>query len=294
MVAHESTPINKRASAGGAPAARRPAAHTADVLIGAGLRRRLRRVVTACVCAAALGLAAPGGATTPPPATLSGPVAREAWKDLTTFHEDRARIDRAREILEQEVARTGSLESLVLLAWAHLAWADYRASTTEAKLASYERGRDVAKRAIDLAPQSPEAHLWYAANLGRWALTSGKLRAAFMLSTLRGEIDKILELDSNYVPGLSLAGSFYLETPALFGGDVPRAEGYLRKAVGLDPHFTRARVELGRCLIEQGRYTEARAELARVVDERQPSYPADWVLRHKPHAERLLAEIRSR
>jgi tetratricopeptide (TPR) repeat protein len=290
MVAYESTLISKRASAGGAPAPRRPAARTA---IGA-LRSRLRRVVTACVCAAALGLATPGGATTPPPATLSGPVAREAWKDLTTFHEDRARIDRARDILEQEVARTGSLESLVLLAWAHLAWADYRASTTEAKLASYERGRDVAKRAVDLAPGSPEAHLWYAANLGRWAITSGKLRAAFMLSTLRGEIDTILALDPNHVPGLSLAGSFYLETPALFGGDVPRAEGYLRKAVGLDPHFTRARVELGRCLIELGRYAEARAELTRVIDESQPSYPADWVLRHKPHAERLLAEIRSR
>jgi Flp pilus assembly protein TadD len=52
-------------------------------------------------------------------------------------------------------------------------------ATTEAKLASYERGRDVARRAIDLAPRSPEAHLWYAANLGRWAITSGRLRAAF-------------------------------------------------------------------------------------------------------------------
>ena len=258
-------------------------------LSGAAPGRRFRRAVAACVCAATLGLAIPGGAATPP---LSGPV-REAWRDLTTFHEDRARIDRARDLLEQEVARTGSLEALVLLSWAHLAWADYRASTTEAKLASYERGRDVAKRAIDLAPRSPEAHLWYAANLGRWAITSGRLRAAFTLSTLRGEIDTILELDPNHVPGLSLAGSFYLETPALFGGDVPRAEGYLRKATALDPHFTRARVELARCLMEQRRYAEARTELARVIDERQPSYPADWVLRHKPHAERLLAEIRS-
>jgi tetratricopeptide (TPR) repeat protein len=263
-------------------------------LSGVTLRRRLRRAATACGCAAALGLAIPSGAATPPPSPLTGPVAREAWRDLTTFHEDRARIDRARDLLEQDVARAASLESLVLLAWAHLAWADYRAATTEAKLASYERGRDVAKRAIDLAPRNPEAHLWYAANLGRWALTSGKLRAAFMLSTLRGEIDTILEIDSNHVPGLSLAGSFYLETPAMFGGDVPRAEGYLRKAVTLDPHFTRARVELARCLIEQRRYVEARAELTRVIDEREPSYPADWALRHKPHAERLLAEIRSR
>jgi tetratricopeptide (TPR) repeat protein len=236
--------------------------------------------------------------------TVAGPVRAstlpptgaflDVWKSLTTFHEDPSRIDRARDLLESEVARTPSLEALILLAWAHLLWADYRAPDVDAKLASYERGRDVAKRAIEMAPRSPEAHLWYAANLGRWALTKGKLRAAFLLSTLRQEIQTILELDPNHVPGLALAGSFYLETPGWFGGDVPRAEGYLRRALSLDPHFTRARVELARCLIEERRYDEARQQLRGVIDERQPSYVADWVLRHKPTAERLLAEIRTR
>jgi tetratricopeptide (TPR) repeat protein len=228
-------------------------------------------------------------ATPPPTAALL-----DAWKNVTTFHEDPARIDRARDRLEQEVAREPTLDALLLLAWAHLLWADYRATDVGAKLASYERGRDVAKRAIDMAPRSPDAHLWYAANLGRWAITKGKLRAAFLLSTLKHEINTVLELDPNHVPGLALAGSFYLETPGLFGGDVPRAEGYLRRSLSLDPHFTRARLELGRCLIEEGRYAEARQELQGVLDERQPSYVADWVMRHKPVAERLLAEIRSK
>jgi tetratricopeptide (TPR) repeat protein len=222
------------------------------------------------------------------------PAVLDAWKNVATFHEDLSRIDRARDLLEAEVAREPSLDALLLLAWAHLLWGDYRAPNLEAKLASYERGRDVAKRAIDLAPRNPEAHLWYAANLGRWALTKGKLRAAFLLSTLRHEIQTVLELDPNHVPGLALAGSFYLETPGMFGGDVPRAEGYLRRALALDPHFTRARVELARCLIEERRDDEARQQLEGVIDERQPSYPADWVLRHKPTAERLLAEIRTR
>jgi tetratricopeptide (TPR) repeat protein len=263
-------------------------------LTGARPGRRLGRAVIAGASSAALAvvltLASPVGATTPPPS----PSVQEAWKMLTTFHEDRTRLDRARDLLESEVARAPSLNALLLLSWAHLTWADYRAGSIDAKLASYERGRDVAKRAIDLAPRSPEAHLWYAANLGRWAITKGKLQAAFLLSTLRGEIDTILELDPNHVPGLALAGSFYLETPAMFGGDVPRAEGYLRKALSLDPHFTRARIELSRCLIAQRRYDEARVELKRVVDESQPSYPADWVMRHRPTAERVLGEIRGR
>jgi tetratricopeptide (TPR) repeat protein len=242
--------------------------------------------------ACALGLLLPLAAAAATPA-LTGPAA-EAWTLLTNFHEDRGRLDRARDLLQAEVERTPTLEALVLLSWAHLAWADHRAPTIEAKLASYERGRDVARRAIELAPRNPEAHLWYAANLGRWAVTRGKLRAAFLVSTLRDEIDTILKIDPNHVPGLSLAGSFYFETPGMFGGDVARAEGYLRKALALDPHFTRARVELARLLIHQARYAEAREELQRVVDEPRPSYRADWVVRHRPTAQRLLAEIRAK
>jgi tetratricopeptide (TPR) repeat protein len=223
----------------------------------------------------------------------SGPVA-EAWKTVQTFHEDLTRIDRARDGLEGEMARTPTVEAMLLLSWLHFAWADYRAGTRDAKLASYERGQDLARRAIERAPRSPDAHLWYAANLGRWATTKGKLRAAFVLSTLKEEVHTILELDPNHVPGLALAGSFYLETPALLGGDAVRAEAYFRRALALDPRFTRARVELGRCLIEHGRYAEARAELGRVLDETRPTYRGDWVVEHRPTAERLLSEIRAK
>jgi tetratricopeptide (TPR) repeat protein len=244
--------------------------------------------------AIALGVAlvlapAAAGAATPP----AGPVA-EAWALFSTFHEDLGRIDRARDVLERAVAREASLEALLLLAWVHLAWADLRTQSADEKLASYERGRDVAKRAIAGWPRSPDAHLWYAANLGRWAITKGKLRAAFLLGDLKRTIETVLELDPSHVGGLALAGSFYLETPGLMGGDIAKAEGYERKALAVDPHFTRARVELAKCLVEQRRYGEARRELRRVLDETAPSYVADWVVRHRPTAERMLAQIRDR
>lgn len=240
--------------------------------------------------ALALLLAVPGIAVA---RSASGPVT-EAWATVQGFHEDLTRIDRTRDLLEREVARTPTLEALLLLAWAHLAWADHRATTTEAKLAGYARGRDVARRAIELAPRNPDAHLWYAANLGRWAVTKGKLRAAFLLSTLKEEIQTVLALDPDHVTGLSLAGSIFFETPRLLGGDIARAEGYLRKALALDPRFTRARVELARCLIERERFDEAREELRRVIDEGRPSYLADWVVEHRPTARQLLDEIRAR
>lgn len=256
------------------------------------MRPTARRPIAAALpLLVALLVAVPSTAAVTVP--TAGPVA-EAWTLFQSFHEDLARIDRARAILEDAVRRAPSLDALLLLAWVDLSWADLRAKTLEDKLAGYERGRDAAKRAIALAPRSPEAHLWYAANLGRWAIAKGKLRAAFLLSTLRGEIDTVLALDPNHVAGLALAGSFYLETPGFLGGDLDRAEVYERKALALDPHFTRARVELAKVLIERGRYAEARRELQQVLDETQPSYVADWAVRHKPTAQRLLAQIRDK
>jgi tetratricopeptide (TPR) repeat protein len=224
------------------------------------------------------------GAVAPP---TTGPVA-EAWALFSAFHEDLGRIDQSRALLEDAVRREPSLEALLLLSWVHLTWADLRAGSPDEKLAGYERGRDVAKRAIELAPRNPEAHLWYAANLGRWAIARGKLRAAFLLGTMEEAIQTVLVIDPNHVAGLSLAASFYLETPGFMGGDLAKAATYARKALALDPHFTRARVELARVLIEQRRYAEARRELQQIVDEPRPSYVADWVVRHRPRARRLL------
>ena len=253
----------------------------------------MRRVpISALACGLALVLAGSAAAATPP-ARAKGSLL-EAWNNITTFNEDLARIDRARDALEREVAQAPSLDALLLLSWAHLAWGDYRAPSLDARIASYEGGRDVARRAIAMAPRSPEAHFWYAANLGRWAVAKGRLQAVFVLATLKQEIQTVLELDPDFVPGLAVAGSFYLETPALLGGDVARAEGYLRRALSLDPHFTRARLELARCLIARRRYDEARRELKTVIEERRPSYVADWVMRHRPTAERLMVEIGAR
>src|SRR6185295_10344370 len=97
-------------------------------------RHRMRRGRVAL--ALVLGLIQPvaGGALEPTPAV------RDAWTTVRTFHEDLTRIDRARDLLEAEVARAPTVEAMLLLSWAHFAWADHRAGTREAKLASYERG----------------------------------------------------------------------------------------------------------------------------------------------------------
>ena len=169
-----------------------------------------------------------------------------------------------------------------------------RATTADDKLAAYERGRELGKRAVELAPRNPEAHVWYGINTGRWGQTKGIMRSLFLLPTVREAIDTTLALDPRNLRALALAGNVYLEVPRIAGGDRDKAEAQFRKALEIDPHFTNARVDLARVLIAGGRYADARRELQQVIDERQPNNVADWTVKDLPRARELLGSIKGK
>src|SRR5207245_2185056 len=135
---------------------------------------------------------------------------------------------------------------------------DVRATTPEQKLAAYDRGREIGKRAVELAPKSHDAHLWYAINTARWGETKGVLRSLFLLPTIREELGILLELDPRSVRAHILAGNVFLEVPGFAGGDRAKAEEHFKKALESDPRFTNARVDLARAYIADARYPTAR------------------------------------
>lgn len=235
--------------------------------------------------ALALALTAP-----PTPAPAQSPLA-EAHALVARYHEDPERLDRARDLLERMLRADPQPEAFVFLARVYLAWGDIRARDREEKLATYERGREVAKRGVELAPRSADAHLWYAANVGRWGQTHGVLRSLFLIPTLKQEIETILELDPKHPQGHGLAGVFYLEVPALFGGSLEKAEEHLRKGLELDPHATNIRLDLAKLLIKRQRYDEARRELRRLLGEKNPSSLPDYMAKHRKAATALLESI---
>ena len=210
------------------------------------------------------------------------------------YHQDPAALDRARALLESAVAHDSQVETMIMLSYVHFLWADVRATTVEDKLEGYERGRRVGERAVELAPRNADAHLWYAINTGRWGQTKGIMRSLFLLPAVQREIDTILTLDPRSVRGYSLAGNVYMEVPRLAGGDRARAEAYFKKGLEIDPRFTVLRVDLARLYIGDARYTEARQELARVIDERAPTLVADWTVKDVPRARALLESIRDK
>jgi len=242
-------------------------------------------MVARVLVAVLLGVAAAAAAETP---------VESARELVRGYHHDPAALDRARALLETAVAHDSQVDTIIMLSYVNFLWADVRATTAEAKLEGYERGRRLGERAVELAPRNAEAHLWYAINTGRWAQTKGIMRSLFLLPTVQREIDTILTLDPRSVRGYSLAGNVYMEVPRLAGGDRTRAEAYFKKGLEIDPRFTVLRVDLARLYIGDGRYTEARQELARVIDERAPTLVADWTVKDVPRARALLESIRDK
>lgn len=229
------------------------------------------------------------------PSTALGQSPVESARALVArYHEDPSLIDRARDLLEAALARDRQVDTMVMLAYVHFLYGDVRATTTEDKLAAYDRGREIAKRAVELAPRNPEAHVWYGINAGRWGLTKGVMRSLFLLPTVRQEAETTLELDPKNLRALALSGNVFLEVPGLFGGDRAKAEQQFRKALQIDPHFTVARVDLARVLIASARYAEARQELQRVVDEPAPNSIADWTAKDLPRARQLIESLKGK
>ena len=229
------------------------------------------------------------------PAAAPGQTPVESARALVArYHEDPAVIDRARDLLQSALARDRQVDTMVMLSYVHFLYGDVRATTTEDKLAAYDRGREIGKRAVELAPRNPEAHVWYGINTGRWGLTKGVMRSLFLLPTVRQEVDATLALDPQNLRALALSGNVFLEVPGLFGGDREKAEQQFRRALELDPRFTVARVDLARVLIATRRYADARRELQRVIDEPMPNSVADWTVKDLPRARELLESIKGK
>jgi len=245
----------------------------------------------ALIAATLLLLLAPAPARAQTPAPTPVAAARQL---VARYHEDAAGLDRARDLLEAALQTDRQIETMVMLSYVHFLWGDVRATTPEDKLRAYERGRELGKRAVELAPQSHDAHLWYAINTGRWGQTKGVLRSLFLLPTVREELDIMFALNPRSVRAHSLAGNIFLEVPWLVGGDRAKAEEHFKKALEIDPRFTVARVDLARVYIAEERWADARRELERVVTERAPSIVADWTVKDLPRARKLLESIRDK
>jgi hypothetical protein len=218
---------------------------------------------------------------------------RAAHALLAAWHEEPARIDRARALLETAARADPAPAALVELSRVWFLTGDFRARSDADRLAAYERGRDAARGAVAAAPRDDRAHLWLALNTGRTVELRGA-RALGLLATIREESRTVLALNPSSVEGLILAGGLASELPPIMGGDDARAEALLMQALELDPHHTGGRLELARLYLGRRRWRDAQRELLRVVEERAPTDLPRWTVSERPRARELLADLYAR
>jgi tetratricopeptide (TPR) repeat protein len=244
--------------------------------------RRGRSLMGVCLCSVTLILLLSCVIT-----RGQSPLVAELQTVATSYHHDPKRLDAIRNGLEQTIKTDSRAENLVALARVSFIWGDIRATTEEQKLDAYDRGRQVARRVIELEPRHVEARFWYALNTARWGQTKGVVRSLFLLPTVQEEIQIILKLDPTFTPVYALAGHVFHEVPGLLGGDLKKAEEMFRKGLEQDPQFTAMRVGLGKTLLKLGRVADAQRELQAVIDEKTQ-------LRDARQARELLESLRGK
>ena len=163
------------------------------------------------------------------------------------------------------------------------------------------------QHAVELAPQKSDYHLYLAEALGAYLDEAGVLKKVSLSSDIHRELEQAVALDPHSADAHEGLMTYYLQAPALFGGDLDKARaesaaimnidparGYetqalilqheektaeaiasFQKAIALAPKTMSMRFELGTLYDEQQRYAESRAVWQDMI-KADPKYAAAY------------------
>lgn len=165
------------------------------------------------------------------------------------------------------------------------------AETKDEKLKLYNQGIEYGKKALKIDSNSAWSHFWYLVNLGRTGQTKGVLNSLMLVSPMKKEIAEILKIDSNHTGALDVRAMLYYELPRLFGGNLNKSIDALNRAIAMDSNYTILYVDMAKVYLKKKDYQKARWYLNRVLEIKNPTYEADYILDDKPEAMELLKKI---
>ena len=112
-------------------------------------------------------------------------------------------------------------------------------------LGQWDRGIADCEKAVSLAPDNSQFHLWLGRIYGEKADKSGFMTAAGLARKVRDEFEKAVHLNPRSVDARSDLAEFYLEAPGIVGGGRDKAQEQADSLVSLDParaHWVNARI----------------------------------------------------
>lgn len=162
--------------------------------------------------------------------------------------------------------------------------------------ALFEDGIAAARTAVSLQPNRPEGHFWLAANMGALAESFGLRAGIKYRRPIRDELETVRRLDPAFQQGSAdrALGRWYFMVPGLFGGSHKQAEEHLRASLKYDPNSTASHFFLAELYLDDGKKSEARAELQAVIDAPLNSEWAPEDREFKEKAQKQLAASSSR
>jgi len=207
-------------------------------------------------------------------------------------HVDTLAIVRAESLLGEMLGKEGIPQDEVLWRFSFMCYKRAKKmKDKKERIKLYEQGMEYAKKAMEINPKNPEAHFFYAVNMGRMGKEKGVLRSLFMVDDLKREAETVLSLDSLHVGARLLLASIYYELPGFAGGSVDKAIEYYKDALRIDPNYTKAYIGLAKCYMKKKKKELAKEVLERCLSVEKPTHPADFYLEDRPEALKLMEEL---
>ena len=141
-------------------------------------------------------------------------------------------------------------------------------------LGDWDRGISACEKAVSLAPDNSQYHLWLGRIYGEKADHSSWYTAAGLAKRVRTEFEAAVRLDPRSVDARSDLAEFYLEAPGIVGGGRDKAQQQVDTLVSLDS--ARAHWVNGRMAEKNHDVTLAESEYKKAIDASHGS-AATWL-----------------
>jgi tetratricopeptide (TPR) repeat protein len=157
----------------------------------------------------------------------------------------------------------------------------------------FERGIEIANRAIAQNANGVEGHFWLAANQGGICREKGGLTAFKMVKKVRAELEIVLRLNDAYEEAsvYTALGQIDRQVPGLFGGDIKRSIARLEQGLKIAPGNLELKQALAESYVEANRKADARRQLEDLLQLPLPAARANENLRAQVNARTLLAKL---
>lgn len=141
-------------------------------------------------------------------------------------------------------------------------------SPEKEKVSVFEKGVEIARKAVTLEPNKPEGHFWLGVLYGVYGEARGVMKSLFLVDDIKEEMNITLKLDPNIEGGgpYRLLGRMYYKLPGIAGGSKDKSLEYLLKAKEICPTNALTRIYLADTYLAMKKKEEAKKELKEVME----------------------------